>query len=131
MAQLKETLRKIVSRFPDVRLCILFGSAASGAMSDGSDLDIAVAAPQPLSAEMRLALMEAIATATGRVIDLIDLMAVSGPILRQILSKGMIVQNRDKTLYASLISRMLFNQADMMPYYERTLRERRERFFHG
>jgi|WetSurMetagenome_2_1015567.scaffolds.fasta_scaffold935367_2 uncharacterized protein len=131
MEELIRTLGEVLSRFPHVQLCIVFGSAASGKMSNESDLDIAIAAAQPLDGKTLLELIEAFSTAADREIDLIDLMSVSGPILKQALSKGTVVQNRDKTLYARLISRMLFNQADMMPYYERTLRERRERFFHG
>jgi uncharacterized protein len=131
MEKLKQTLRAVLGHFPDVQLCMVFGSAASAKMSAGSDLDVAVAAAGPLSSEMRLKLIEALSTAANREIDLVDLRAVSGPILRQALSKGTVVQNRDKTLYANLISRMLLDQADVMPYYERTLRERRERFFNG
>ena len=52
-------------------------------------------------------------------------------ILKQALSKGVLVQNLDKALYARLIIRMLYNQADMMPYHYRILRERRERFLNG
>jgi uncharacterized protein len=129
--KLKQTLRAVLGHFPEVQLCMVFGSAASAKMSAKSDLDVAVAAARPLSSEMRLKLIEALSTAVNREIDLVDLRAVSGPIMRQALSKGTVVQNRDKTLYASLISRMLLDQADVMPYYERTLRERRERFFHG
>ena len=131
MEKLQEMLRAVLSRYPDVQLCIVFGSAASGRASPDSDLDIAVAAPQPLTAGRHLELIEAFSAATNREIDLIDLMAVSGPILRQALSTGVVVENRDKGLYARLISRMLFNQADMMPYYDRILRERRKRFLNG
>ena len=81
--------------------------------------------------ETRLELLEALATATGREIDLIDLMAETGPILKQALSKGVVVENGDKLLYARLISRMLFLETDMMPYYYRILRERRTRFING
>ena len=131
MEQIKEILRGVLSRFPDIRLCIIFGSAASGKGSPASDLDVAVAATEALSADRRLELIEALSAASTREIDLIDLMAAAGPILGQALSKGVVVQNRDKGLYAGLISRMLFNQADMMPYYDRILRERRKRFLNG
>jgi predicted nucleotidyltransferase len=131
MQTLQEIIRGVLRRYPDVRLCIVFGSAASGKTSAESDLDVAVAADQPLTADRRLELTEAFSAAANREVDLVDLMAVSGPILRQALSKGAVVTNRDKGLYARLISRMLFNQADMMPYYDRILRERRARFLNG
>jgi predicted nucleotidyltransferase len=131
MEELQEMLLGVLSRCPDIQLCIVFGSAAAGRASPESDLDIAIAAGQPLTADRRLELIDAFSAATTKEIDLVDLMVVSGPILRQALSRGVVVQNRDKNLYARLISRMLFNQADMMPYYDRILRERRKRFLNG
>lgn len=131
MEALVDRLRAVLSRFPEIRLCILFGSAASGTAGPGSDLDIAVAAGQLLPAELQLDLVDAFSSAVKREVDLVDLTAVAGPILKQALCKGVVVQNSDKNLYARLISRMLFNQADMMPYYERILRQRREQFLHG
>ena len=128
MDKLRESIRKALERHPDIKLCMVFGSVATGRASAGSDLDIAVAAGKPLSSEKYLELIEEFAAVSNRQIDLVDLMAVMGPILKQALSTGVIVQNLDKSLYANLISRMLFNQADMMPYYDRILRERRRRF---
>jgi predicted nucleotidyltransferase len=131
MENLREILRTTLNRYPCVRLCLVFGSTATGKSTAGSDLDVAVAAEEPLSPETRLEVLEALSSATNREVDLVDLMAETGPILKQALSKGLIVQNNDKLLYARLISRMLLAEADMMPYYHRILRERRERFING
>lgn len=131
MATLQEMLLGVLDGFSEIQLCIVFGSAASGRAVSGSDLDIAVAADKPLTTKRRLELAEVLSTAANQEIDLIDLMADSGPIIRQALSKGVIVKNLNKSLYAKIISRMLFNQTDMMPYYDRILRERRARFLNG
>ena len=131
MADLHEILRSALKEYPFIRLCLVFGSTAAGKTTAASDLDVAVAAEEPLPPETRLQVLEALSTATNREVDLIDLTAETGPILKQALSKGVVVQNNDKLLYARLISRMLFAEADMMPYYHRILRERRERFFNG
>jgi predicted nucleotidyltransferase len=131
MEVLHEILRAVLKHYPYIRLCILFGSTASGRSTSRSDLDVAIAAEEPLLPETRLELLEAFAAATNREIDLIDLMAETGPILKQALSKCVVVQNVDKLLYARLISRMLFAEADMMPYHNRILRERRTRFIDG
>jgi predicted nucleotidyltransferase len=131
MAAISESLCRVLDSFPDIRLCIVFGSEASGRASSESDIDIAVAADKPLSVSRRLELTEALAAATHRTVDLVDLQADSGPVLRQALSKGAIIRNRDKTLYARIILRMLLDHADMMPYYDRILRERRVRFLNG
>ena len=90
-----------------------------------------VAAEKPLPPNKLLELSEDFSSETRREADLVDLMASTGEILKQALSTGVVVQNRDKTLYARLISRMLFNQSDMMPLYHRILQERRKRFLNG
>jgi predicted nucleotidyltransferase len=131
MERIREAILSALQRCQDIELCIVFGSTASGKTSSNSDLDIAVAAEKPLDSDRLLNLSAELSTATNREIDLIDLMAVSGPILKQALTTGVVVQNRQKSLYAKIISRMLFNEADMMPYYHRTLRERRKRFLNG
>ena len=131
MDKLLKSLRKVLTNFPDIKLCIVFGSFASGGFSQESDLDLAVAGEQPLTEKKCMELIDAFAVATNRQIDLIDLATATGLILKQALSTGVVVQNLNKTLYANLISRMLFNEADMMPYYYRILEERRKRFLNG
>jgi uncharacterized protein len=131
MNKLLDPLRSVLLKHPDIKLCIVFGSEAAGKASANSDLDIAVAASHPLSEDIYLELLEAFSSATHREIDLVDLTNATGEILKQALSKGVLIQNSDKSLYARIISRMLFNQADMMPYHDRILRERRERFLNG
>ncbi len=129
--EILEPIRSVLRNHPEVKLCIVFGSVATGRASAGSDLDIAVAGDRALSEEQYLNLCDALSSATPRMVDLLDLMTANGEILKQALSKGVLVQNLDKGLYARLIIRMLYNQADMMPYHYRILRERRERFLNG
>jgi uncharacterized protein len=131
MEKIREMLQGVLQRHEEIKLCIVFGSTAAGRASDESDLDIAVAGDQPLNSDKFLELAVEFSAATNREIDLVDLMAVNGPIQKQVLTTGVIVQNRNKSLYARLISRMLFNESDMMPYYYRILRERRKRFLNG
>jgi len=131
MMEILEPIRSVLRNHPEVKLCIVFGSVATGRASAVSDLDIAVAGDRALSEEQYLNLCDALSSATPRMVDLLDLMTANGEILKQALSKGVLVQNLDKGLYARLIIRMLYNQADMMPYHYRILRERRERFLNG
>jgi uncharacterized protein len=131
MDKIQAVIRKVLALHPDIKLCIVFGSIAAGKASQGSDLDIAIAAERSLSANEFLELMGEFSSAVDREVDLVDLTAAWGPILKEALSTGLIVQNNDKDLYARLISRMLFNQADMMPYHDRILRERRARFINS
>lgn len=119
-AQIKE----VFAHFPQIVLAVVFGSVASGRQRADSDLDIAVAAKQSLTADEKIALVDALAGRIGRPIDLIDLRLVSEPLLGQILRHGRRVLGSD-TLYGGLISRHVFEQADFMPYRTRLLAERR------
>ncbi len=123
-----KAIREVLHRHPNIKLCIIFGSTAAGKDFPDSDLDVAVAASSILSAEKSLELMEDFIAATNREVDLVDLNAATGLVFQQALSTGVVVQNSDKDLYAKLISKMLVNQADMMPYNDRILAERRRRF---
>jgi len=100
MEKLQEALKEVLARHQDIKLCIVFGSTAAAKSSRNSDLDIAVAAQQPLSADKFLKLIEAFSSATNRKIDLVDLMTAAGEIFKQALSTGRVVQNLDKNLYA-------------------------------
>ena len=103
---------------------MLFGSVAAGRASADSDLDLAVSSHHVLSVAENIALTQALAEASGRPIDLIDLATVAEPLLGQIVQHGTRIWGSD-TLYANLISRYLVEQADFMPYQSRILAERR------
>jgi len=124
MTELAAQLRLVFSRFPEIVLVLVFGSAASGKQRVDSDLDIAVAARLALTLEQRIALISALAESTGRSIDLIDLHGVTEPLLGQIVRHGKRVLGSD-IAYGDLITRHVFEQADFMPYRTRILTERR------
>ena len=110
---------------PKIRLAVLFGSLGRTRGRADSDLDIAVAAAQPFTAEEKIELIQNLAAAFGRPVDVVDLQAATGPILAQALTTGRVVHCTDHTLYAELIKRVLFDEADMRPYRDRILAERR------
>ena len=117
-------VRDALARCSNVSLAIIFGSVAAGRPRADSDLDIAVGADQPISLPERIAIIQTLAEVTGRPIDLIDLAAVTEPLLGQILKHGRRVLGSD-TSYGKLISRHLIDQADFMPLIDRMLAERR------
>lgn len=119
-----ESIRTVLARHPEILLAILFGSMAAGRASRDSDVDLALAAERPLTADEKMVLMAELAEATGRPIDLIDLHVVGEPLLGQIVKRGRRVLGTDER-YAELIKRHLFEEADFMPYYRRMLGERR------
>jgi predicted nucleotidyltransferase len=131
VVDLDTEIRRVLADYPQIQIATLFGSAARDALTDCSDMDIAVAAQSRLSLDLCIELGDRLTQALHREVDLIDLQAVSGTILAQSLSHGRLVLKKDAGLYAELIKRLWFNQADMMPYTRRILTERRKRFLYG
>jgi predicted nucleotidyltransferase len=117
-------LKGVLAQFPTLVLALVFGSVAQGRERADSDLDIAVAARQPLTPVERMNIIAALAEQTGRPVDLIDLNGVAEPLLGQIVRHGRRLLGSDGA-YGNLISKHLFEQADFMPYRNRVLTERR------
>jgi predicted nucleotidyltransferase len=116
---------------PGLKLAILYGSATTGKMRADSDVDIAVLFDRPLTAEQKMMLLSRLESELQRDVDLVDLFALSGTILKQVLRKGRVLIQTKPGALAELTQRMIYNQADMMPYVSRTLIERQRRFIHG
>ena len=117
---------QVLSRFPQIRLAILFGSCAKGNATTASDVDLAVQADKPLDAELSIRLIGAMAEQLGRPVDLIDLHTAGEPLLGEVL-KGRRLLGSD-THFARLITRHLLDAADFLPYRERILSERRRQW---
>lgn len=109
----------------DILLAIAFGSAAGGTSRPDSDLDLAVLGDAPLDARRRQELIRLVADVTGRPVDLVDLRTAGVPVLRSALHAGRKLVCRDRRVYEQLVSRMLVDTEDFLPYRERMLRERR------
>jgi predicted nucleotidyltransferase len=109
---------------PSIELAVLFGSLATGRAGDGSDVDLAVDAGRPLSAQEKIALISEVGAATGRPVDLVDLHTVGEPLLGEILRDGRRLLGSDPR-YAEWICRHLHDAADFLPYVQRMLAERR------
>ncbi|MFO0779630.1 MAG: nucleotidyltransferase domain-containing protein [Nitrospira sp.] len=125
-ADLDRKIESVMFRYPSIVLAILFGSLAQDRSRNDSDLDIAVASSSPLTTQTHIAIIEDLALAVGRPVDLIDLDQTHNPLLRQILTKGRRVLCHNRTRYAELILRMVYEEANVMPYYLRILSERRQ-----
>jgi len=119
-----ESIHAVLTRHPEIRLAILFGSMATGHAARDSDVDLAVARERALAADEKMVLMSELAEATGRAIDLIDLHSVGTLLLGQIVKRGRRLLGTDER-YAEWIKRYPFEEADFMPYYRRILSERR------
>lgn len=120
-----DSILAVLSRHPEIRVALLFGSLASGRAGRDSDVDLAVGADRPLDADAKMALMAELAEATGRPIDLVDLNSVGEPLLGELIKQGRRLLGSSDA-YARLVNRHLIEEADFMPYYRRILAERRQ-----
>lgn len=122
-----DRIRSVLGAHREVRLAMLFGSFADPRRPPGyeSDIDIAVAGERPLSSGQIHALIEKLALATARPVDMIDLQCAAGVVLRRALTAGRLLLCHDRRLYAELIKRMVFEEADFEPYRRRILEDRR------
>ncbi len=109
----------------DLRFAILFGSVAADRAGPASDLDVAVFATGPLSAEHKRRLIARLAELSGRPVDLVDLRTAGVLVTREALTRGRLLFCRDRGAYRELTARMVTDAADFLPYVERLLRERR------
>lgn len=119
-------LTALLSRYPQIKLAILFGSQATGNARPDSDIDLGLLAQTPLTADFKLQLIQAIGAEFGRSVDIVDLYHVPEPITGQVF-KGIRLVGSDTT-YAKLLTRHLLNVADFLPLHQRILTERRNRW---
>ncbi len=124
MLEIEKELVQLISAKADLRVIILFGSTARGDENEESDIDLAVLFQKPMSAEIRMKIIEETALVCGRPIDLVDLSTVGEPLLGKILHTGKRLYGSDRD-YGELLSYHLIEQADFMPYRDRILAERR------
>jgi len=117
-------IRQALGAQPDLLLAIVFGSVATGDATFESDVDLAVLAPRRLSAGERIRLIEEVALATGRPVDVVDLRTAGEPLLGQILQHGRRLLGSDEE-FARLLTRRLIDAADFLPCQNRILEERR------
>ena len=123
MSTLDKQLARFVSRYPEFKLAILFGSQATGNATGDSDIDLALLSDTPISSSKKLQLVEQIGAKFGRPVDIVDLFFAAEPVLGQVF-KGKRLLGDDVT-YARLLTKHLINTADFVPLQKRILTERR------
>jgi len=122
-----QQIRAVLQGHPGIILAILFGSMAKGTAGPDSDLDLAVYAGQPITAEEKMRLIEDLALQFGRAVDLVDIKTAGLPVMEQIFSRGRRILGSN-SLYATLLTRYQIDRADFMPIRQRVLEERRKRW---
>ncbi len=120
----------ILQHHPEILVATVFGSVIKNRLTPESDIDIAVAADHRLTFEQRQAVLLDLNSELPCEVDLIDLHRVYGPILQQALC-GKIIKKTSPELFAFLLRKMWYNQADMMPYTRMILKKNAERLIYG
>jgi len=116
----------VLAVHPQIELAYVFGSVALGTARFESDIDVAVqSAAGALGTAERRRLVEDLAAATGRAVDLVDLGRAGKPLLGQVLKHGRRVMGSDAS-HAALMVRHVFDMEDFVPYVERMLKQRRQ-----
>lgn len=120
-------VQHVLATHPETELAYVFGSVALERARPESDVDVAVQAGKPLGTTLRMQLIEELALATGRPVDLIDLRTIGEPLLGQILKYGKRIVG-SPAAHAGLISRHVYAMEDFVPYVTRMLEERRRAY---
>lgn len=82
--------------FPEAVAGYVFGSAATGALHAGSDVDLAVLCTRPLDPIRRFDGQEAIARSLGVDVDVVDLRAASTVMQMQVITTGRVLFSSDE-----------------------------------
>ena len=108
-----ENLTRALEDVPSVRLAVLFGSAARGAASADSDIDIGVSLER--GSDFSPALRVALERAAGRTIDLVYL-DTAPPLLRfEIARDGVVLVERDAHGWAEFRAHAMIDWWDWAP----------------
>ncbi len=109
--------------FVHLQLVMVFGSVVSGRARPDSDIDIAVQSAKMLDASTLLQMMDAVAVAVGRTVDMVDLRCAGEPLLGEILRSGKRVFG-SSAVVGDLMFRHAVNAEDFVPLQNRMLNER-------
>ena len=108
-------LKNSLSKYKDIEFAMAFGSILDDKkFNKNSDIDIAIAGKKTFPINYILNLNVDLTSCFSYEFDIIDLSKNSGVILQQALCNGKILVNRNHEIYAQLIKKMWYNQADMM-----------------
>ncbi len=131
MEKIQQIINEILGSDSRIKLCILYGSAVAGRLTDRSDIDIAIAGDAPFKAENLVELQLELSRRLGREVDLVDMKNLEGLILSEILRHGIVLIKKDKALYAGYIKKVIYFNEDVLPGMRMILKKRAERFASG
>ena len=130
---LNHQLGEVIEEYPSINLAILYGSVAHGTARPDSDIDLAVAvdARTPVPYDTLVDISLKAGRVAGREAQVRDLANANGIFLKQVLTTGTVIFQRDSVVRAELTIRMLDFVEDMLPYVRMIRATARERFIAG
>ena len=120
-------IKQTLEQYANIELALLFGSAAKNKLTPNSDIDIGISTNTPLTAPLKLEIIQQLADKLGRPIDLIDLKTASPLLTEQILKNNQRLIGSNSA-YGTFISRHLMDYEDFAPLQKRILKTRREKW---
>lgn len=127
--EIVEGITKSLKGYPDILLGFVFGSVLSDrTFKENSDIDIGIAGKEMFSVDFLLKLNLELSRKFSREFDIVDVNKASGVILQQVLCAGSLIVNKSPELYARIIKKMWYDQADIMPNTRFILKYRRDKF---
>jgi predicted nucleotidyltransferase len=119
--RLGETLRE---RCPTVAFALLHGSASSGVVRAGSDVDVAVYLSRPVSVQLLLEVMAAVAQVVPEAECDVGVLNDADPVFRFEALRGQLLFSRDLEQYLDFYSLTCREYESQMADYERQRRYR-------
>jgi len=129
MNSIHDQIQHWLSVHPEIELCMLYGSFAQGTAHEKSDVDLAIMLNHPLSYDERIDYAQSLGSLLNRQIDLVDLSTAHGLILKEIISMNCFLGKKNEELFANLLKKLWFEEADFGPIRDKILEERRTRVF--
>lgn len=119
-------LKEIISRYPQIIAAYLFGTAAAGKLRPNSDMDVALLLAEPYSDEEMNSLLTHvicdIEATLHREADVKILNHIENlPLVHEILSKGILLTDRDPAGRRAFVVKKNLEYLDFLPHYERML----------
>jgi len=94
-----ERLKEYLKDKEEVLLAFIFGSAVSGRLTKGSDVDVAVLFSDMPNFQDVLKITTAVSEAIGREVDIVVLNNSSPVIRMQVLKNGKLIKNKNGVIY--------------------------------
>ena len=131
MTESDAIIEQILTRLeahPEVTLAVLYGSVASGRISQQSDVDLAISSKEGLEVETCLSLSLQLTRILNREVSVVDMDKMEGVILHEVLTKGVFLK-RDPDALVRHVFRLQEFTEDVLPFHEMAFQIKMGRVF--